>query len=60
MAVNLSLWEVWWERAVHGSLGFLSMNCLHLLERWGCRFESHLRHGCLYVFILCSCCLVCR
>jgi hypothetical protein len=29
-------------------------------ERWERGFESHLRHGCLFAFILCLCCSLCR
>jgi hypothetical protein len=29
------------------------MNCLRPLKHWGRRFESHLRHGCVCMFILC-------
>jgi hypothetical protein len=32
---------------------------LRLLKHWGSGFESHSRHGCLCVFILCLCYLVC-
>jgi hypothetical protein len=29
------------------------------LERWDRGFESYSRHGCLYVFILCLCAVMC-
>jgi hypothetical protein len=29
--------------------------CLHPLEHWDNGFESHSRHGCVFVFILCLC-----
>jgi hypothetical protein len=37
------------------------MNCLCPLKHWDRRIESHLRHGCQCVFILCVCvcCSVC-
>jgi hypothetical protein len=31
------------------------MKCLRPLQRWDRWFESHSRHGCLFVFILCVC-----
>jgi hypothetical protein len=31
------------------------MNCLRPLEHWGRGFESHSRHRCLPMFILCLC-----
>jgi hypothetical protein len=40
-------------RAVSG------LNCLSPLEHWDPWFESHLRHGCQYAFVLCLCCSVC-
>jgi hypothetical protein len=37
-----------------------SLMRLHSLEHWDRGFESHSRHGCLFAFILCLCCSVCR
>jgi hypothetical protein len=36
------------------------MNCLRSLERLDRRFESHSRHGCLYVRLFCVCVLLRR
>jgi hypothetical protein len=44
----------------HGGRAVSGMNRLRPLERWECGFESHSRHGCLCVFILCLCFSVCR
>jgi hypothetical protein len=32
-----------------------ALKYLRSLESWDRGFESHLRHGCLYAFILCLC-----
>jgi hypothetical protein len=36
------------------------MNRLVPLEHWIRGFESHSRHECLFAFLLCLCCSVCR
>jgi hypothetical protein len=48
----------WWTRYFvdHGGC----TNCLPSLEHWDRGFESQSRHGCLFAFILCLCCSVCR
>jgi hypothetical protein len=47
------------DEADHGGRAVLGMNCLRSLGRWDRGFESHSRHGCMCVFILCLCCSVC-
>jgi hypothetical protein len=42
-------------RADHSGRAVWGMKCLRPLEHWGRGFESHSRHGCLFVFILCLC-----
>jgi hypothetical protein len=46
--------------ADHSGRPVQGMKCLRPLKHWGREFESHWRHGCLCVFILCLCCPVCR
>jgi hypothetical protein len=36
-----------------------SINRIRSLKQWDRGFVSHLRHRCLYAFILCLCCSVC-
>jgi hypothetical protein len=43
--------------ADHSGRAVEGMNCLRSLEIWDRGFESHSRHGC--VFILCSCAILC-
>jgi hypothetical protein len=38
--------------AGHSSRAVKGMNCLRPLEHWNRRFEFHLKHGCLSVFVL--------
>jgi hypothetical protein len=42
----------------HSSRAVCSMSCLRPLWHLGHGFESHSRHECLFVFILCLCCPV--
>jgi hypothetical protein len=45
-------------QADHSSRAVWGMKCLRSLEHWDRGFESHSRHGCLSLFILCLCCPV--
>jgi hypothetical protein len=38
--------------ADHNGRAVYDTTCLHALERWDRAFESHSRHGCLFVFIV--------
>jgi hypothetical protein len=46
--------------ADHSGGAVKGMNCLRSLEPWDREFESQWRHGCLFAFILCLRCPVCR
>jgi hypothetical protein len=46
--------------ADHSNRAVYSIDCLRLLKHWDHGFESHLRYGCLFAFILCLCHPVCR
>jgi hypothetical protein len=45
--------------ADHSGRAVEGINCLHLLQHWHHRFESHLRHGYLYVRLFCVCVVMC-
>jgi hypothetical protein len=51
--------QVWNYHADHSGRAVYGTNCLRSLGRWGCRFESHSRHGCLYVRFFCVCVVLC-
>jgi hypothetical protein len=44
--------------ADHSGRAVQVMNCLRSLEHCHHGFDSHSRHGCLCMFILCLCCSV--
>jgi hypothetical protein len=44
----------------HSGRAVWGMSRLHPLDHWDRGFKSHSRHGCLFAFILCLCCSVCR
>jgi hypothetical protein len=46
--------------ADHSSCAVQGINCLRQPKHWDRGFEAHLRHGCLFAFILCLFCPVCR
>jgi hypothetical protein len=46
--------------ANHSGGDIWGTKCLRSLQHWDRGFESHWKHGCLCVFILCLCCPVCR
>jgi hypothetical protein len=48
---------IWYlgKHAEHSGRAVWSMNCVRWLERWDRGFESHSRHGCLCLRLICVC-----
>lgn len=59
-AMFLKIPQPFQKNANHSGREVYNMNCLCLLEHWHHGFEFHSTHRCLFAFILCLYCTLCK